>query len=608
MPEVRFYDAWTMQLPLPQPFEELLTKQKKKRISCQEKDCSIHNKRSQGKSAKLHPPTLSAILGLIAIQEGDALGACGMQKHDPVYYCMLEYEKPEGTILLIYNRANGRFLGQRIQADTKQRLLAIGSGKSTGEEFLALLVYASTVPSGLYDGEFAENFELLKWQYENGWKEPKEALHAAYICCDNLYRRLTAPPEEAIPLERTQLCAETGVDFLSNFKIGIGMYAPDDYIWGNFQYLTVSKPGKRNRTIADMRKLYDCGWEVAAGSMDKIPTLPETYQVSEDVEEILQRIVDTPSRLFMLTGPAGVGKTTDVKIIAQVLGLPYYVFTCGPDTDELSLLASTVPNMRSAPEMDRTITFPTLKELVADPAMALAKTGEPLREGIGAMEAYRLLLEAAYQKGYHKAKSEKDFVLKESEIVKACREPCVLEIQEPATIEKPGTLVRLNSLFDEGACTDLMNGETLIRHPNAVIILTTNLTYAGCQEFNASVVSRMSLVQHREDLSARAMMQRVVERTGFSDEEILPFMVSTVQKIREYLENEDLQGGICGYRELESWVWSYMTTGDLLKAVKNTVISKAALLAEDRKILMDTFVMPHFCAYEEEKNDGIQRK
>ena len=103
-------------------------------------------------------------------------------------------------------------------------------------------------------------------------------------------------------------------------------------------------------------------------------------------------------------------------------------------------------------------------------------------------------------------------------------------------------------------------------------------------------------------------MQRVVERTGFSDEEILPFMVSTVQKIREYLENEDLQGGICGYRELESWVWSYMTTGDLLKSVKNTVISKAALLAEDRKILMDTFVMPHFCAYEEEKNDGIQRK
>ena len=104
--------------------------------------------------------------------------------------------------------------------------------------------------------------------------------------------------------------------------------------------------------------------------------------MSEDVEEILQRIVDTPSRLFMLTGPAGVGKTTDVKIIAQVLGLPYYVFTCGPDTDELSLLASTVPNMRSAPEMDRTITFPTLKELVADPAMALAKAGEPLREKI----------------------------------------------------------------------------------------------------------------------------------------------------------------------------------------------------------------------------------
>ena len=33
MPEVRFYDAWTMQLPLPQPFEAMIKKQKKKRIS-----------------------------------------------------------------------------------------------------------------------------------------------------------------------------------------------------------------------------------------------------------------------------------------------------------------------------------------------------------------------------------------------------------------------------------------------------------------------------------------------------------------------------------------------------------------------------------------------
>ena len=92
------------------------------------------------------------------------------------------------------------------------------------------------------------------------------------------------------------------------------------------------------------------------------------------------------------------------------------------------------------------------------------------------------------------------------------------------------------------------------------------------------------------------MMQRVIERTGFDDKEVLALMVLIIKKIQAHLEREDLQGGICGYRELESWVWSYKATGNLLKSVKNTVISKAALLPEDRKILMDTYIEPQLCA------------
>lgn len=52
-----------------------------------------------------------------------------------------------------------------------------------------------------------------------------------------------------------------------------------------------------------------------------------------------------PGKTFYDDGEAGTGKTTDARMIAQILGLPYYVFTCGPGTDELELLASTVPNM-----------------------------------------------------------------------------------------------------------------------------------------------------------------------------------------------------------------------------------------------------------------------
>lgn len=596
MPEICLYSAWTMELALPQPFQNMVSRMKAKRVSCKETDCSCLNKRSQGKSARLHPPTLSAILGLIKIKAGEGTGACGIQKREEVDYFLMEYGMQDGTHILVYNRRNGRFTGQRVTGGKKEKLLCVQKEKNTGEEFLALLAYASTLPvSTLYDMEFSENFQVLERQYKNGWKDPKQALQAAFLCCDNLYRRLTAPPDEAVPLEKTQLYMEGKLDLLSDFKMALGVYEPNDHIWGKFEYLVAQeKMGAGNATIADMKKLYSCGWYVPDSSKDKIPSLPESYRVSEDAQEILQCIVDTPARMFMLTGGAGVGKTTDAKIIAQVLGLPYYVFTCGPDTDELTLLASTVPNMRT--HQEELPQFPMFEDMMMDPATALSMVRGDYQEGISQEQAFRQMLEEAYKKGYEQAKQEKDFVLKESEIVKACREACVLEIQEPSAIEKPGTLVRLNSLFDDGACTDLIDGEKIVRNPNTVVIMTTNLNYAGCQTFNASVVSRMSLVQHREELSAEAMMQRVIEKTGFDDEEVLPFMVSTVQKIREHLEREEITGGICGYRELENWVWSFKTSGSLLKSVKNTVISKAALLPEDRKILMDTYIAPHLAA------------
>lgn len=596
MAEISLYNTELMKLALPQPFDEMLRRSKGKRISCREEDCSSHNTRRKGKSARLHPPTLSALLRLIEIREGTAPGACGIHKNDEICYFLMEYEKPDGRYILVYNHKNGRFTGQRIVGEKKEKLLCVGEGKSSGEEYLALLAYASIIPgSPVYDGEFEACFQKLQNQYRQNWNNSGQALHLAFICCDNLYRRLTAAPEEAIPLEQSQLYQEGNPDFLASFKISLGVYEPNDHIWGKFEHLAVKVPdGKRKATIADMKKIYSCGWEVPEASKCRIPSLPESYRISEDAEEILQRIMDTPARMFMLTGSAGGGKTTDAKIIAQVLGLPYYVFTCGPDTDELTLLASTVPNMGH--KETQVPDFPLFEDMMMDPATALSVVCGDYKEGISQEAAFGELLKAAYQKGYEQAKQEKDFLLKESEIVKACREACVLEIQEPSAIEKPGTLVRLNSLFDDGACTDLLNGETIVRNPNTIVIMTTNLNYAGCQAFNASVISRMALVQHRDDLSAEEMIKRAVERTGFDDMEILSFMASTVEKIREYLEREELQGGICGYRELESWIWSYKATGKLVRSVKNTVISKAALIPEDRKILMDTYIEPYLCA------------
>ena len=293
----------------------------------------------------------------------------------------------------------------------------------------------------------------------------------------------------------------------------------------------------------------------------------------------------------MMTGDAGTGKTTDARMIAQILGLPYYVFTCGPGTDELELLATTVPNMGGTAHLE--MELPSLEDIEMDPASALATVNGIYEEGISREKAFQEILKAVYEKGYEKSKNEKDFLLKESEIVKACREPSVIEIQEPAMIEKPGTLTRLNSLFDDGAVTDLVNGEQIRRNPDTIVIMTTNLDYVGCQNFNQSVLSRMNLIQPKEALTEEEMAKRAMKRTGFKNKELLSFMTATVCKIHEYLIEQDITDGVCGYRELENWVLSYMVSNDLRRSAWTALLSKASMDREEQGTMERVFLLPH---------------
>lgn len=133
---------------------------------------------------------------------------------------------------------------------------------------------------------------------------------------------------------------------------------------------------------------------------------------------------------------------------------------------------------------------------------------------------------AVYQSGYQKAKNEGDFVMQESEIIKGCRMPSVIEIMEASLIVEPGTLGKLNRLLDDSRKLDLLYGEVVERHPNAIIIITTNLNYVANREFDFSVVSRMNKVQHRKDLTEQQLAERAMFRTGCKDMEVLKQMAS----------------------------------------------------------------------------------
>ena len=94
--------------------------------------------------------------------------------------------------------------------------------------------------------------------------------------------------------------------------------------------------------------------------------------------------------------------------------------------------------------------------------------------------------------------------------------------------------------------------------------MTTNLDYVGCGNFNQSVLSRMSLIQPKQNLTEEEMKRRVIARTGYGDEKGLNFMVSAIQKIHAYLKEEDLQD-----IHSKGWLLKHKKTGARLVLVEN---------------------------------------
>jgi len=77
----------------------------------------------------------------------------------------------------------------------------------------------------------------------------------------------------------------------------------------------------------------------------------------------------------------------------------------------------------------------------------------------------------------------------ETDFVKALKHGYLVEVQEPSTIIQPGVLVGLNSLLEQEGSITLPTGEIIRRHPDTVVIVTTNVSYEGCRPMNRATRS-----------------------------------------------------------------------------------------------------------------------
>ena len=186
------------------------------------------------------------------------------------------------------------------------------------------------------------------------------------------------------------------------------------------------------------------------------------------------------------------------------------------------------------------------------------------------------------------------FTYIETDFIKALKNGYLIELQEPSTIVQPGVLVGLNSLLEQGGSVTLPTGEVITRHPDAVVVVTTNISYEGCRGLNQSVIDRMSLVRDVELPTPEVMAQRAMSITGASDEIQVARMVQVVNDLSEYCRKNSITDGSYGMRGLIDWITSSEITGDVYQSALYTVISKATTDEEDREALVSTVLEPVF--------------
>ena len=536
---------------------------------------------------------------------------------------------PDAYHLVVFDAASGSALASVYDKNTEliEQYVAHPSQRDGAAIFFALM------PFLMSDAEFDETFQEYYDQFIAGYPDMAKATESMAILCDNAYRRIkddTCPAHINITVDKSGNLMR-----VSQGQRDSGSFVPSSVTAGEFTIFAKTGPAviKKADVVVehtDFVGKYPLtpGRTLSALELSLIPKLPEWYIIPPEVVDICKHAQKTTGRPmqmrnFLLRGPAGTGKTMGAKAIAAGLGLPYMKYTCSANTEIFDFTGMIFPETDAvstgSPELDREreilksmggisyanvaklLRLPDLDDMDYDPAgVYQALTGvENLAATVQdcmsvVLEKVTEKVQALSKRAENRQSSGQNYTYVETDFVKAVKHGYLVEVQEPSTINQPGVLVGLNSLLEQEGSITLPTGEIIRRHPDTVVIVTTNVSYEGCRQMNQSVVDRMSLVKDIDLPEPEVMVQRAMAVTGCADEYLVSQMVQVVNDMADYCRKNSITDGACGMRSLIDWVISAEISGDPYLSAKYTVISKATADEEDREALITTILDPMF--------------
>lgn len=602
---------------LPEPFNTLANKKVK-----------VSSKYGDGTQATLCATVIKAIHAVCNCMTGTGEGAVGSIDHRTV----AEYKSAAGTDiyhLVVFDSSNGNIMASVYDKNTEtiENYQLHSSARDGAAVMMAL------VPLLMKDDEFDDNFQTYFDQRTAGYPDMTKTTEAMAILCDNAYRRIkddTCSAHIKVTLDKSG-----NVLRVSQSHLLAGVYTPTSVLAGEFTVfaqtgkVTVSA-AKTSIDHKDFVGQYQLTGARKLSVLEEmmVPKLEDWYIIPEEVVDICKHALDTTGkpmqmRNFLLRGPAGTGKTQGAKAIAAGLHLPYMKYTCSASTEVFDFVGMVFPKTDTMTtgdeELDKQreilqsmgginyanvaklMNLPDLDDMDFDPAGVFESITGVQNDDATSRDCMSVVMDMVTEKikaltavAPPAGTSGQTYTYVETDFIKALKNGYVVEIQEPTVITQPGVLVGLNSLLEQTGSITLPTGEIIQRHPDTVVVVTTNVTYEGCRGLNQSVVDRMSLVEDIELPAPEVMAQRAMAVTGATDEYQVTQMVQVVNDMSEYMRKNGITDGTCGMRSLIDWITSTEITGDPYRSALCTIISKATSDEEDRETLKTAILEPIF--------------
>ena len=602
---------------LPAPFDSLGSKKVK-----------VTSMYGEGTESTLCATVIKAIHAICHCMDGSGDGAVGVLDKKTV----AEYKSSAGPNqyhLVVYDSTNGQVLASVYDKDTEvmETYTANPSARDGSAIMMALF------PVLMNDKEFSDKFDAYFKEYSAGYPDMNHAKECMAYMCDNAYRRVkneTIPQHIKVEIERSGNLMR-----ISPSHIDSGTFTPKDVIAGEFSIFasvgaaTVIGSASVIVEHSDFEGQYVLQPRTFNPvEQSLIPKLPSWYIIPQEVVDICKHAKATTGkptqmRNFLLRGPAGTGKTMGAKAIAAGLGLPYMKYTCSAGTEIFDFIGQVFPNtdgfsssnpqIASEREMLKALgginyanvaklmSLPDLDDMDYDPAGVYHRLTGIEKSTASSQDCMAVVLDIVTAKVQELSKSDESTTEKgqsfryvETDFINALRNGFVVEIQEPTTIVQPGVMVGLNSLLEQDGSITLPTGEIIKRHPDAVVVVTTNVSYEGCRGMNQSIIDRMSLVRDVELPEPEVMVQRAMSVTGATDELMVSDMVKVVNDMADYCRKNSITDGSVGMRSLIDWIVSTEITGDVYSSALQTIVSKATADEDDREALIATVLEPIF--------------